>query len=311
MENGVNVEGHPPPSTPTTTGLAWNKANSLFVNTGNFSPVTAGMFLSLVAEGANSASSNEQMSPDCALLMERHRTIDQLSIKSPRKQIFKNAVSSAYVKNKKQKQHVDPTQDSKQSPPKAGPSVKVGKPIKIPKSKHNKSLKPRRQKFNWKTATAITFESREMAQAFITTHYPLLHKRTKRGVSPQDVLVLNSVMKYHSKLKPKAMAGESSPELRSQLGKKLKSKIKHQFVRERKLGTRSSNVTNLKDLAGIKGSIGFTLPQQANTSIQSEEDLKGWGSSLFDLGCLRVAPCEGVTNCRSQAYNLMAVLQPE
>eukprot|EP00536_Pseudo-nitzschia_multiseries_P012382 jgi/Psemu1/31884/gm1.31884_g len=373
MENGVNVEGHPLPSTPTTTGLAWNKANSLFVNTGDLSPVTVGMFLSLAAEGANHASSNEQMSPDCALLMECHCTINQLSIKSPRKQIFKNDVSFAYTKNKNKNSTLTlsflsppnstATQDTKQSPPKAGPSVK--------------------------TATAITFENREMAQGFITTHYPLIHKRSskpnacylpkgttyeyqcfvaksqrgscrahlevtigdcleegigqcralkvhivgnctcggdgtskQRGVSPQDVLVLNSVMKDRPKLKPKAMAGEvlkalvqedslsvPSPELRSQLGKKLKNKIKHQFVRERKLDTRSSNVTNLKDLVKIKGSLGFTLPQQANTSIQSEEDLKGWGSSLFDLECLRVAPCEGVTNCCSQAYNLITVLQ--
>eukprot|EP00536_Pseudo-nitzschia_multiseries_P006676 jgi/Psemu1/15842/gm1.15842_g len=91
MENRVNVEGHLPPSTPTTTG--------------DLSPVMAGMFLSLAAEGANSASNNEQMSPDCALLMECHRTIHQLSIKSPRKQIFKNAVSLSYVKNKKKTAH--------------------------------------------------------------------------------------------------------------------------------------------------------------------------------------------------------------
>eukprot|EP00536_Pseudo-nitzschia_multiseries_P015621 jgi/Psemu1/43223/gm1.43223_g len=74
MENGVNVEGHPLPSIPTTTG--------------DFSPVTAGMFLSLAAKGANSVLSNEQMSPERAVLMEHHHTIDQLStksIKSPRK----------------------------------------------------------------------------------------------------------------------------------------------------------------------------------------------------------------------------------
>eukprot|EP00536_Pseudo-nitzschia_multiseries_P006675 jgi/Psemu1/15841/gm1.15841_g len=71
----------------------------------------------------------------------------------------------------------------------------------------------------------------------------------QRGVSPQDEMVLNSVMKDHPKLKPKAMAGEVlktlvqddspsvlSPELRSQLGKKMKNKIK---------GARSNDVKDV------------------------------------------------------------------
>eukprot|EP00536_Pseudo-nitzschia_multiseries_P003277 jgi/Psemu1/7342/gm1.7342_g len=122
MDNGINVEEHPLPSTPNTTGLAWKEANSLFVNTGDLSPVTVGMFLSLVDEGANSVSSNKPMSPDCVLLIEHHHVINQLSIKSRRKQKFKKAVSSAYVKKK---QHVD-------------------------------------------------------CEPFITTHYPLLHKRSSK-----------------------------------------------------------------------------------------------------------------------------------
>eukprot|EP00536_Pseudo-nitzschia_multiseries_P015201 jgi/Psemu1/41594/gm1.41594_g len=354
MENGVNDDNRPLPSTPNSTGLAWNKATSLFVNTGDLSPVTAGTFLSLAAE---------------ALLIQRHRTIENLSIASPQKQIFKNAVSSAYAKNQK-KLHCDhelqpssaPKDKEQRSPPKACPSVWVGKSIDPPKSKTKTSLKPCRPNFNWKTASSLTFENLEKAQAFITNNYPLLRKRSLkpnarylpnrttheyqcfvaktqrgfcrahleerigqcfalkvnivgdcacggdetqngRGVSPQDALVLNSVMKDNPKLKPKAMAEEvlkalvqeespsvSSPELSSMLANKLKNKIKCQFIRERMLGTRSSNVTNLKDLFETKQVMGLTLPQHANPSIQSEDNLKQWGSSLFDKGYLRVAP---------------------
>eukprot|EP00536_Pseudo-nitzschia_multiseries_P015016 jgi/Psemu1/40953/gm1.40953_g len=406
MENEVNDDNRPLPSTPTTTGLAWNEATSLFVNTGDLSPVTAGMFLSLAAEGDNATSTNDSVSPDRALLIQRHRTIENLSIASPRKQIFKNAVSSAYVKNKKQQLHCDhelqpssgllsarkqlsfspptnstaPKAKEQSSPPKPSPSVCVGKSIDPPKSKTKNSLKPRRPNFNWKTAPSRTFENLEKARSFITTNYPLLRKRSSkpnarylpngttheyqcfvaktqrgfcrahleerigqcfalkvnivgdcacggdgtlngRGVSPQDALVLNSVMKDNPKLKPKAMAGEvlkalvqeespsvSSPELRSLLANKLKNKIKRQFIRERMLGTRSSNVTNLKDLFETKQMMGLTLPQHPNPSIKSEDNLKQWGSSLFDKGYLRVAPCDGISNTRSQAYNLMTIL---
>eukprot|EP00536_Pseudo-nitzschia_multiseries_P016215 jgi/Psemu1/45351/gm1.45351_g len=406
MENEVNDDNRPLPSTPNTTGLAWNKATSLFVNTGDLSPVTAGMFLSLAAEGDNTTSTNDSVSPDRALLIQRHRTIENLSVASPQKQIFKNAVSSAYVKNKKQQLHCDhelqpssgllparkqlsfspptnstaPKDKEQRSPPKACPSVCVGKSIDPPKSKTKNSLKPRRPNFNWKTAPLLTFENLEKARSFITTNYPLLRKRSSkpnarylpsgttheyqcfvgktqqgscrahleerigqcfalkvnivgdcacggdgtlngRGVSPQDALVLNSAMKDNPKLKPKAMAGEvlkalvqeespsvSSPELRSMLANKLKNKIKRQFIREQMLGTRSSNVTNLKYLFETKQVMGLTLPQHPNPSIQSEDNSKQWGSSLFDKGYLRVAPCDGISNIRSQAYNLMTIL---
>eukprot|EP00536_Pseudo-nitzschia_multiseries_P011865 jgi/Psemu1/30333/gm1.30333_g len=346
MENEVNDDNRPLPSTPTTTGLAWNEATSLFVNTGDLSPVTAGMFLSLAAEGDNTTSTNDSVSSDRALLIQRN----------------------------------PPKAEEQSSPPKPSPSVCVGKSIDPPKSKTKNSLKPRRPNFNWKTAPSRTFENLEKARSFITTNYPLLRKRSSkpnarylpngttheyqcfvaktqrgfcrahleerigqcfalkvnivgdcacggdgtlngRGVSPQDALVLNSVMKDNPKLKPKAMAGEvlkalvqeespsvSSPELRSMLANKLKNKIKRQFIRERMLGTRSSNVTNLKDLFETKQMMGLTLPQHPNPSIKSEDNLKQWGSSLFDKGYLRVAPCDGISNIRSQAYNLMTIL---
>eukprot|EP00536_Pseudo-nitzschia_multiseries_P008427 jgi/Psemu1/20403/gm1.20403_g len=334
MEIEVNDDNRPLPSTPNTTGLAWNEATSLFVNTGDLSPVTAGMFLSLAAEGDNTTSTNDSVSPDRALLIQRHRTIKNLSIASPQKQIFKNAVSSAYPRRLRNK-------EARQNP---------------------NSLKPCRPNFNWKTAPLRTFENLEKARSFITTNYPvasqkcfvaktqrgfcraLLEERigqcfalkvnivgdcacggdgtlNGRGVSPQDALVLNSVMKDNPKLKPKAMAGEvlkalvqeespsvSFPELRSMLANKLKNKIKHQFIRERMLGTRSSNVTNLKDLFETKQMMGLTLPRHPNPSIQLEDNLKQWGSSLFDKGYLRVAPCDGISNIRSQAYNLMTIL---
>eukprot|EP00536_Pseudo-nitzschia_multiseries_P014465 jgi/Psemu1/38820/gm1.38820_g len=311
MENGVNDDDRPLPSTPNTTGLAWNKPTSLFVNTGDLSPVTVGMFLSLATEGDNTTSTNGSVS-------------------------------------------IAPQDKEQRSPPKACPSVGVGKSIDPTKSKTKNNLKPCRPNFNWKTAQSLNFENLEKAQqAFITTNYQLLRKRSLklnarylpkgttheyqcfvaktqqgfccayieerigqcfalkvsivgacacggdkthngRGLSPQDALVLNSVMKDNPKLKPKAMAGEvlkalvqeespsvSSPELRSMLANKLKNKIKHQFIRERMLGTRSSNL---------------------------EDNLKQWESSLFDEGYLRVAPCEWISNCCSQAYNSMTIL---
>eukprot|EP00536_Pseudo-nitzschia_multiseries_P008462 jgi/Psemu1/20481/gm1.20481_g len=60
MENEVNDDNRPLPSTPTTTG--------------DLSPVTAGMFLSLAAEGDNTTSTNDSVSPDRALLIQRHRS---------------------------------------------------------------------------------------------------------------------------------------------------------------------------------------------------------------------------------------------
>eukprot|EP00536_Pseudo-nitzschia_multiseries_P006111 jgi/Psemu1/14480/gm1.14480_g len=238
MENGVNDDNCPLPSPPNTTGLAWNEATSLFVNTGDLSPVTAGMFLSLAAEGDNTTSTNASVSPDRALLIQRYRTIENLSIASPRKQIFKNAVSSAYER--------------------------IGQCFAL--------------KVNIVGDCACAGDK----------------TRNGRGVSSQDALVLNFVMKDNPKLKPKAMAGEvlkalvqeesplvASPELRSMLANKLKNKIKRQFTRERMLGTRSSNL---------------------------EDNLKQWESCLFDEGYLPVAPCDGIPNCRSQAYNLMTIL---
>eukprot|EP00536_Pseudo-nitzschia_multiseries_P006638 jgi/Psemu1/15783/gm1.15783_g len=347
MENEVNDDNRPLPSTPNTTGLAWNEATSLFVNTGDLSPVTAGMFLSLAAEGDNTTSTNDSVSPDRALLIQRHCTIENLSTEILGHECYSRMQCLQLIKTKN-------------------------------------SLKPRRPNFNWKTAPLLTFENLEKARSFITTNYPLLRKRSSkpnarylpsgttheyqcfvgktqqgscrahleerigqcfalkvnivgdcacggdgtlngRGVSPQDALVLNSAMKDNPKLKPKAMAGEvlkalvqeespsvSSPELRSMLANKLKNKIKRQFIREQMLGTRSSNVTNLKYLFETKQVMGLTLPQHPNPSIQSEDNLKQWGSSLFDKGYLRVAPCDGISNIRSQANseeNLYAHLQ--
>eukprot|EP00536_Pseudo-nitzschia_multiseries_P006830 jgi/Psemu1/16227/gm1.16227_g len=349
MENGVNDDGRPLPSTPDTTGLAWNEAISFFVHTGDLSPVTAGMFLSLAAKGDNTTSSNDSVLPDQALLIQRHPDIQKCSVFSLCEEQKKKLhcdhelqSSSGLLLARKQLSFLPPTNSTaphdkeQRSPPKACPSVGVGKSIDPPKSKTKNRLKPRRPNFNWKTAQSITFENLEIAGAFITTNYPLLCKRSSkpnahylpkgttheyqcfvakaqqgfcrahleerigqclalkvnivgdcacsgdetrngRGVSPQDVLVLNSVMKDNSKLEPKAMVGEvkalvqeespsvSSPELRSMLASKLKNKIKHQFIRKQMLGTRSLN---------------------------PEDNLKQWGSSLFDKEYLRPMPKE-------------------
>eukprot|EP00536_Pseudo-nitzschia_multiseries_P018231 jgi/Psemu1/54671/gm1.54671_g len=343
MENEVNDDNRPLPSTPNTTGLAWNEATSLFVNTGDLSPVTAGMFLSLAAEGDNTTSTNDSVSPDRALLIQRHRTIENLSIASPRKQIFKNAVSSAYNSLKPHR----PNFNWKTAPSltfenleKARSFITTNYPLlRKRSSKPNARYLPngtthKYQCFVGKTQRGFCRAHLEerIGQCFalkvnIVGDCACGGDGTLngRGVSPQDALVLNSVMKDNPKLKPKAMAGEvlkalvqeespsvSSPELRSMLANKLKNKIKRQFIRERMLGTRSSNVTNLKDLFETKQVMGLTLPQHPNPSIQSEDNLKQWGSSLFDKGYLRVAPCDGISNIRSQANsekNLYAHLQ--
>eukprot|EP00536_Pseudo-nitzschia_multiseries_P004356 jgi/Psemu1/9835/gm1.9835_g len=305
MENGVNDDNCPLPSTPNTTGLAWNEATSLFVNTGDLSPVTAGMFLSLAAEGDNTTSTNDSVSPDQALLIQRHRTTENLSIASPQKQIFKNTVSSAYTAPSLTFENLE----------KARAFITTNYPLL-----HKRSSEPNARYLPNGTTHEYQCFVAKTQQGFCRVHLEERigqcfaikvnivgdcacsgdETRNGRGVSPQDALVLNSVMKDNPKLKPKAMAGEvlkalvqeespsvSSPELRSMLVNKLKNKIKRHFIRERMLGTRSSNVTYLKDLFETKQVMGLTLPQHANPSIQLEDNLKQWGSSLFDKGYLR------------------------
>eukprot|EP00536_Pseudo-nitzschia_multiseries_P014232 jgi/Psemu1/38008/gm1.38008_g len=321
MENRVNVEGHPLPSTPNTTGLTWNKANSLFFNTGDLSPpATVGMFLSLVAKGANSASSNKPMSPDCALLIKRHCTINQLSIQSPRKKIFKNAhvhcelqSPSGLLLARKQLSFLPPpnstaTQDKNKAHPRWAPQLQQPLLSKILK-RLKPSLQPIIPSFTrgHQNQMPATFQ-KELPTRSCRAHLEVTigdhleegigqccalkvnivgncagggdGTSKQRGVSPQDVLVLNSVMKDHPKLKPKAMAGEvlkalvqednpsvSSPELSRFVNVLIKSYVEKEYFNVWYVGS-----------SGIAGCI----PQnQANKGATLE--LKG--TSKFDGLC--------------------------